>query len=330
MADDRAPLSLRERIRDAIHAAGKFKSLWQYLMFVAVAGVFWLILALNDEAQSDFQVRIEIEGVPDSVTFITDPPAVLNVTVRDKGSALLRRKFMDAPVVRISFAEYASGNRLRVTPSAMMSSLRGIFGAGAGVNITSVDSIGVWYTSSPGRVVPIKVDADVTAALGKVINGNPRLDVREAKIYSVGDIIDTVMYVTTMPVTRRDLADPLKVKVGIRPLKGVRIEPSMVEVTIPVEPLENRKTFVTVTPTGVPVSESLALFPQKVEVSYLVPMSIGDDVPVSDFRVVADYADIAPSSSAMVKVKIDKMPRGVTNASLLMDSIEYTIIRSMP
>lgn len=330
MADDTPRLSFKERIRNLIHTAGKFKSLWQYLLFVGVAGVFWLIMALNDEAQSDFQVRVEITGVPDSVTFISDPPTVLNVTVRDKGSALLRRKFMETPVVRIPFKEYASGNRLRVSPSAIMSSLRGVFGAGAGINVTSVDSIGIYYTTSPAKVVPIRVDADVTAALGKVINGNLRLSVREAKIYSVGNVTDTVMYVSTQPIVRRELSDPLTIKVGIRPIKGVRIEPSSVSVTIPVEPLENRKTFVTVTPTGVPPSESMALFPQKVEVSYLVPMSMNDDVPASAFRVVADYSDIAPSSSAMVKVKIDKIPSGVENAVLQVDSVEYTLIRNVP
>lgn len=313
-----------------MRAAGRLKGLWQYLMFVGVAGVFWLIMALNDEVQSDFQVRIEIEGVPDSVTFITDPPVMLGVTVRDKGSSLLRRKFMETPVVRIPFGEYATGSRLRVTPSAMMAGLRGIFGPGAAISITSTDSIGVYYTTSPGKTVPVKVVSDVTAALGKVINGSPRVDVREARIYSVGDVTDTMMYVETRPIVRRDLTAPLKVRVGIRPVKGVRIEPASVEVTIPVEPLENRKTYVPVIPVGVPASESMALFPQRLEVSYLVPMSMSDDVPVSGFRVVADYKDIAPSSSAMVKVRIDKTPAGVQNATLPVDSIEYTIIRSVP
>lgn len=329
MSENIGKKPFKAKVRHFFGAAGKFKSLWQYLLFVLVAGVFWFIMALNDDMQADFRVAIRIDGVPDSVTFITDPPTELTVTVRDKGSSLLRRRFMEEPVIHIPFQEFAYRNRLRVSPSAMLSRLRGFFGAGASVNITSADSVGVYYTTSPGRVVPIRVNADVTAALGKVINGRPRLNVREARIFSVSDITDTIMYVSTMPVVRRDLTDTYRLKVDIHPIKGVRIEPSSVEVVFPVEPLENRKVFVPVTAVGVPPDRSLALFPPKVEVSYLVPMSMSEEVPATEFSVTADYADISASSSAMIKISLNKIPKAVQSATLMADSIEYTIIRNV-
>lgn len=121
MADNLQGHSLKERVRHFLGAAGKFKSLWQYLMFVALAGLFWVIMALNDDVQSDFTVQVEIIGVPDSVTFITEPPGAITVSVRDKGTLLLRRRFMSDPIIRIPFSEFASANRLRVSPSALMS-----------------------------------------------------------------------------------------------------------------------------------------------------------------------------------------------------------------
>lgn len=327
MGNEHRPV--KERVRTFLKAASRFKGLWQYLLFVLVAGLFWFIMALNDEVQSDFSVRVEITDVPDSVTFITDPPKTFNITVRDKGTSLFRRRFMETPVIKIPFAEYVSGHRLRVSSSAIMGRLRGVFGTGASISITSTDSIGVDFTTSRGKVVPIRVDADVTAALGKVINGEPQLSVREARIFSVSDIIDTVMYVRTMPIVRRNISDPLRLRVEIRPIRGVRIEPSSVEVTIPVEPLENRKMFVPITPIGVPPGESMALFPQKLEVSYLVPMSEREDIQPTGFKVVADYTDIAEGSSAMVRVKIASKPATVVNASLPVDSVEYTLIREL-
>ena len=296
MADDNTPRKpFMRRLKDTVKAAGRFKSLWQYLLFVAIAGVFWFILTLNDEQQADFQVRVQIDGVPDSVTFI------------------------------IPFSEYAAASHLRVGASAILTSLRGIFGSGANISVTSTDSLGLTYTTSPGKSVPVKVDADVTAALGKVVNGAPRINVREVTIYSVDETTDTVMYVTTMPIVRRDLSDSQTINVRLRPIKGVKMVPSSVEVTVNVEPLENRKVMVTVRPLQVPRGEILALFPQKVELSYLVPMSMGE-LPENLFRVSADYRDINISSS-LVKVNIDRVPPGVQNAVLSVDSIEYTITR---
>lgn len=312
-----------------LQTSGKFKDLRLFFIFLLVSGVFWLIMALNDVGQTDFQVKVELVDVPDSVTFIEEPPAFINVSVRNKGTSLLRRKFMDAPVLHVPFAEYSENGRLRVSSSAVMAQLRAIFGTASTINVNSRDSISVSYTTLPGKLVPVRVDADITTALGKVVNGRPKVDVREVKVFSSKNIQDTIMYVTTEPIVRRNLSDPLTVSVNIRPMKGVRFEPSTVTVTIPVEPLENRKAYVPVTPVGVPKGESLVLFPQKVEVSYLVPMSSKDDLPSDAFKVVAEYADVSPTETAMVKVKLVRTPEGVTNATLQQDSIEYTIIRSV-
>ena len=54
-------------------------------------------------------------------------------------------------------------------------------------------------------------------------------------------------------------------------------------------------------------------------------MSMGE-LPENLFRVSADYRDINISSS-LVKVNIDRVPPGVQNAVLSVDSIEYTITR---
>lgn len=317
----------KTRIHEWIVAAGKFKSLWQYLMFVVIAGVFWFVMALNDESQADFAVRVEIVGVPDSVTFITDPPEQLNLTVRDKGTMLVRRQFMETPVIRIPFAEFANSNKLKISSSAINGRLRAIFGTSATLNVTSTDSISVLYTTSPGKTVPIRVNCDATAALGKVINGKPRLSVTRATVYSVGDQVDTISYVITNPIVRRNLSDPLTLKVAVKPIKGVRIDPSEVEVTIPVEPLENRKVMVPVEAVGVPDGESVSFFPQKVEVTYLVPMSTQEDIPVSDFKVVANYSDVSASATDKVKIIISAMPPGVHSATSSHDSVEYTVIR---
>lgn len=322
--------SILQRLRNGIVAAGRLKGLWQYLLFVGIAGVFWFVMALNDEMQDDFTVKVEITNVPDSVTFITNPPIQISLSVREKGTLLLRRKFMEQPVIRIPFNEFASANKLKVSSSAMMARLRSIFGTGATLSVSSTDSISVAYTTSPGKVVPIHVDVDVTTALGKVINGKPKLSSTKVTLYCVGNITDTITSVSTMPIVRRNLSDPLKVMVDIKPIKGVRIEPSSVEVTIPIEPLENRKIMVPINTVGVPESESVSLFPQKVEVSYLVPMSANEDLPANDFKIVADYSDIAHSATDKVKIRILSLPAGVQNASISHDSVEYTIIRSIP
>lgn len=304
--------------------SGRLHDLRLFLVFVGVAAVFWFIMALNEDVQTDFDVRIHVTGVPDTVTFITDPPQVLHVSVRDRGTALLRRKFTEPPVINLPYREFASDGRLRVLPSALMARLRAQFGTAAAINITSMDSISVIYTTAPGKFVPVRVVSDVTAALGKVVAGRPRPDVREVRVYAQRNILDTISYVSTENIVLRDLDKTSTFNVGIRPVRGVRIEPSRVKVTVTVEPLENRKAVVPVTAVGVPAGEHVALFPDKVEVAYLVPMSRSDDAAVPRFTVVADYTS---ASASAIPLRLSSIPMEVEGANLVQDSVQYTLIK---
>ena len=147
------------------------------------------------------------------------------------------------------------------------------------------------------------------------------------KVYALKNIIDTISYVPTEPIVRRGVKDTFKVGVKLLPGKGVRVEPATVEVTVPVEPLENRQVTVPVSPVNVPGSESLILFPDRVEISYLVPMS-HPEIPAGAFRVQADYRDIVSPASRSLPVSIANVPHGVTNATCGADSVEFTIIRN--
>lgn len=302
-----------------------FHDIRLYLIFVGVAAVFWLILALNDDAQADFDVRVEVTGKPDSVTFINEPPAIIHVSVRDKGSALFRRHFMSKPVLHLDFREYAHNGHFRVSRAALSSGVKAIFGTQAVVGVTSADSISTAYSTRPARVVPIKVRADLTTALGKVVNGGPQPEVKSVQLFSAHDNIDTITAVYTEPIVKRDLVDPRIVDVALHPIPGVRMIPDRVRVRIPVEPLENRKAFVPVRVYNVPIGEKLALFPAKVEVNYLVPMSHGDEV--GGFNVSVNYLDIVAGSKRLPVDLIKPLPRGVESASIEVDSIEFTIIR---
>jgi len=306
--------------------SGHMRDLGLYAGFVLVATVFWCILALNEDAQVDLEVRLHIVGVPDSVTFITDPPASIHVNVRDRGTHLLRLRLMRDAELKLDFKEFAADGSLRVGQKALLTHLRTIFGQGAAVSLITTDSISVLYTSAPGKLVPVRVVTDITTALGKVVSDNPKSSVRQVKIFSQRGIIDTISYVTTEPVVQRGAEDSFTRRMKLRPIKGVRMEPSSVDVTITIQPLENRMAIVPINPINVPASESIVLFPEKVEVNYLVPMS-KPDIPGSAFTVKADYRSIGSAADARMPLTLGPLPRGVQSATLGSDSVEFTIIR---
>ena len=132
-----------------LRESSRFRSFLTFLVFVAVAAMFWMILTLNDSVQDGCLVNVRITNKPDSVTFISDVPKTIHVEVRDKGSGLMRTMWMKTPTVNLNFRELAEHGQLRCSHSDMMAALKETFGTGATIISTSIDSLRLANTDRP-------------------------------------------------------------------------------------------------------------------------------------------------------------------------------------
>ena len=292
-------MPLRKRdLRDTwlkVRTSGQFRNVLLFLVFVAVSALFWCILALNDSVTETFVVRVQLENVPDSVTFINQPPQAMHVTLRDKGTNILRSGVLKHPQININFRDYSDRGIFRMSKSDLNAVIKTAFGNGIQIIATSLDSLRSYYTDSPGKRVPVRIMADVTASSGNIIAGAPVPMQRGVRIYSYGDEIDTISQVVT-------------------------------EVLKNVEPLVHKEGYAVIESRGVPQGESLLLFPNRVPVSYYVPMSKFNDTeaPIS---AAVDYADTKLTRSNQIPVRLGNVPDYVVNPKIKADSLEYTLVK---
>lgn len=317
------------RIRNrwqTVKASKRFHSFLVFLMFVAVSTVFWIILAMNDSVTKSFDVTLRIVNVPDSVTFINDPPDRIHVTLRDKGTNLLRSSIMRHPTIYINFRDFASNSYFRFSKSDLDATLKAAFGSSAQIGSVSIDSLSMRYTTGKGIRLPIVVRADVSAAAGNVISGVPEPLERVVRAYSVNNNADTINRVYTEPIIRRNLKETTEVEVGLVPVPGVKYVPSRVKVIIPVEPMVKKDAMATIKAYDVPDGMTLLLFPAAVPVSYYVPMSHfnDDEIPVN---VAVSYRDLEKSDVSRIPLTITATEPFVANPQVGEEDVEYTLVK---
>lgn len=293
---------------------------------VATATVFWFVLALNDNMQDTIEVKLQIEDVPDSVTFISGVPAKLYATVRDKGTSLVRNGVLREPTIHVSFPNFANNGMMRFTRSDMLAAMKGIFGSGATVSALTIDSLSLKYTTNPGKRMLVRIRADVSAASGSVISGALEADPKAVYVFADKDVLDTLSWVTTRPIVANNLTETTTVDVAIMPVKDASVRPAHVKVKIPVEPMVLKEAMVTVVPQNVPEGRDLLLFPSKVKVAYYVPMSkFSDENP--GIEVYVNYNDIPLTPGDRIPVRLGHYPDNLVNVELRADSVEYTIVK---
>ena len=327
------PSALKSRLESAnekwkrLKHTSAFHDLVLFLVFVAISTFFWIILALNDNAQGSYNVKVAINNCPDSVTFISDIPEKLHVTVRDKGTSIWRNHYRH-PTMNINFKEYADAGELRYSKNDIITSLKSIFGPSAQIVSISLDSLYLEYTSNKGKRVPVVVDADVSAASGSIIEGFTKASPSNVLVYGDQKVLDTIHKVRTERLILSDLSENTTVEVHLRKISDARILPSKVNVTVPVEPLVKKKASITITPVNVPHGESLLLFPSKVPVEYYVAMSRLNDDDDPEIELEVDFKAIPPSHNGKLHVRVARYPDRLKNLSLINDSVEFTIVKN--
>lgn len=310
-----------------LRESSRFRSFLTFLVFVAVAAMFWMILTLNDSVQDGCLVNVRITNKPDSVTFISDVPKTIHVEVRDKGSGLMRTMWMKTPTVNLNFRELAEHGQLRCSHSDMMAALKETFGTGATIISTSIDSLRLAYTDRPGKSLPVIVEVKARAMAGYTVYGTPCSDPVRVLAYGSREVLDTLTRVYTKSYVETGLSESVMFSSELKSIPGVRLIPSKVNVKINVEPLVAKEEMVAVIAENVPDDENLLLFPSNVRVSYYVPMSEFSDSRQA-VRVVVDYNEIALHMGARLPLRIEPL-NGVNavNPRLYSDSVEYTLVR---
>lgn len=312
---------IQEKVTAAIKSS-RGQNVLLYLLFVAVAFVFWVFLSLDTEVQRDFDVPVELQDVPDSVTVIGQVPQSLDVSVKGKDSQLIRFLWGKLSPVKLKWQENVEGQALVLTHQKLDSRMREYFGNGVQIVSCRPDSLRIPFTTQPGVKVKLMVQADIHPNLQYIISGPITANVDSVTLYSVTDLPHNLKYVSTEPIVKSNLKDTMRYEIRVKPIAGVRIIPETVTVTVPIEPLIMRKRFVGIEVENLPDETNLITFPSKVEISYLVPMSAyNDDYPV---KAYVDFRAAQPSRKKLA-VSLSSMPVIYHNISFTPDSVEYII-----
>jgi len=300
------------------------KSVATYVVFLLIAAVLWTVQVLSEEVQRNLRCKVEVYNVPDSLTRVSPIPQSLNVSVRARGTELVRYLWMK-PTMRIDYLTYHVGHRIHFGEPALKSFFRERFGKDATIQSVFPDSLSIYYTDYPGVELPVKVKAEVVAGPQFAIIGNVRALTDSVMVYGVSGVPSHLHSVPTENIVLNNVTSSRTMRVSLSLPQGLRAIPDSVDIHLDVEPLVSKIRRVSITSVGVPHGSRLITIPSEAEVYYMVPMSIYKQQkkdPV--FRVEADFRSISPGD-ARVAVQLKSAPKEFLNVYLATDSVDYII-----
>lgn len=315
-----------ERIRNFLHSSQCREFLF-FLFFVFIASTFWVLQALNETYETEIQIPLRVKNVPDDVMVTGELPQYVELLVQDKGTVLVNYKWGQGfvPLV-LDFEDFRQrGPHIRILASEFQKKLTGQLAVSTNLLDVNPDTLELIYTQGKAKKVPVRIAGQVSAAKQYYITKRV-IKPDTVLVYAPQSILDTLDVVYTKPVHWDDISDSIRRSVPLSPIKGGKLLPSKVDVSVHADIFTEKTVSVPIMGVGFPDNRQLKTFPSKVDVTFQVGMQLFKQVTADDLTIEVYYDDLMREPrSEKCQLKLKTIPVGVSHVRLHPESVEYLI-----
>lgn len=298
-----------------------------FLFFLGLSGTFWLLMALNETYDRDIPVPVKLVNVPKNVVITQNVSDTVDVMIRDKGFTLLAYTYANRiQPVTIDFESYA--NKSTGTGKVSLADLQRLIYlrlySSSKISAIKSDLLTFYFNYGQSRQFPIRITGLVEAGKSYYIS---RIKFQPSKVtvYASKRVLDSIQWVTTETLSLRHIEDTISRDILLHTIKGAKIMPQRVRMTIYPDILTEESIEVPIVAVNMPTGKMLRTFPSKVKLSFTVGGSRFRNIRPEQFMVVADYNDIANHPSDKCPIKLRQFPDGVLRPKLQMSQVDYLV-----
>ena len=297
-----------------------------FLFFLALSGLFWLLLALNDTYEKEVRIPVRIVNMPKNVVLTSNADDTLRVTLRDKGYTICTYLYGDAiKRVDLQFGQYVKKKGYGAVSAAELTKAiyQEIYSSTRIVSVKP-ERLEYYYNYGMHRRMPVKLFGNVVPSASYYL-AKVEFSPKTVDVYGSQKALDSMKCVYTERVNIRNLKDTIVKTLELRNVKGVKCVPSHVKISVYPDVLTEESVEVPIQAVNMPEGKVLRTFPSRVKVVFTVGASIFRSVSPDKFKVVVDYNDLSDNPSEKCTLKIVSMPHGIRNAHTEQPQVDYLI-----
>ena len=298
-----------------------------FLFFLALSGVFWMLMALNETYESEYKVPVTLVNIPRDVVITTEMEDTVRVTIRDIGFTLAAYQYWNRirPLV-VSFKSYtAKDNGRGQIPQGDLQKqfYQSLFNSSKIVSVKP-ERLEFYYNPGISKKVPVRLYGSIQPAKNYYI---ARIHVapQSVTVYADKSLLDSIEYITTDYLRILNFQDTVEQSASLKTIRGAKIVPSQVQVTLCPDILTEESVEVPIVATNVPEGKVLRTFPSRVKVNFVVGASQFRKVKSNQFRVEVDYRELTGTMEDTCHIYLRQMPSIVRSAKLEFDKVDYLI-----
>lgn len=300
-----------------------------FLFFLCIAGLFWIIISLNKNYETRLSIPVKYLNTPAEIELMAELPSQIVIKIKDKGTTLIGYTGAHFKPLIIDFNDYTNYNSSEEwsisTASTFDKEVKELLNPSTQVLDFFPRTIDIEKKLLSHKQVPVKIVTDLSYAHQYFLSDSIVVEPQEVTLYGYQEIIDSIQYVNTHPITATQLKDTLRTQASLALPNHCKSNPKEVRITAPVEFYTEGKQIIPITVMGTPENLQVRTFPSEVEVTYMAGFSRFKSIIPADFSVIIQYNDLISSNNNTQNLTIDKYPTHVIKPKLKPDKVQWII-----
>ena len=298
-----------------------------FLFFLLLSGAFWLMMALNETYEEELKVPVRLVGMPRNAVMTDEPADTVKVTVRDKGFTLVTYKYGHwfRPLT-FKFATYANedqGHGAIPAADIIKQVQSQLYGSSKLLSVKP-EKLDFYFTYGASKKVPIRFRGKISTSKSYYL-AHTEFSPMMVTAYANKKVLDELKYVEIEPFNYRNLQDTIHQNVRLQKIRGVKLVPSTVRLSVYPDVLTEESIEVPVSAVNMPAGMVLRTFPSRVTVRFTIGASQFRMIRPEQFNVVVDYLTLAENPSDKCTLQLRSVPSSVSKARLELDKVDYLL-----
>ena len=298
-----------------------------FLFFLLLSGAFWLMMALNETYEEELKVPVRLVGMPRNAVMTDEPADTVKVTVRDKGFTLVTYKYGHwfRPLT-FKFATYANedqGHGAIPAADIIKQVQSQLYGSSKLLSVKP-EKLDFYFTYGASKKIPIRFRGKISTSKSYYL-AHTEFSPMMVTAYANKKVLDELKYVEIEPFNYRNLQDTIRRNVRLQKIRGVKLVPSTVRLSVYPDVLTEESIEVPVSAVNMPAGMVLRTFPSRVTVRFTIGASQFRMIRPEQFNVVVDYQTLAENPSDKCTLQLRSVPSSVSKAKLELDKVDYLL-----
>ena len=201
-----------------------------FLFFLALSGIFWLMMTLNETYEVEYKVPLTIAGVPKNVVMTSEPSDTVRVTVKDKGFVImtysLYHKFKPLTIRFSAYANTKTGHGTIPLADMMKMMRQQIYGSSS---LTSLkcDKPDFTFNYGQNKKVRVVLAGDIVPAKNYYL-AHVQIVPEFVSVYANRHELEAIKTVLTENLNLSNISDTVVRVVNLRAIAGAKTVPAKV------------------------------------------------------------------------------------------------------